>query len=132
MYSHLVMAHDEKDPDEDGLLEARELKDLDLKADMVIMTACETARGRVSGGEGMIGMTWASFIAGAPTTVASQWKVESSSATEFMLEFHRQMLAKKRISKAEALRRAALKLMRNPKYKHPSYWGAWVLVGDAN
>jgi CHAT domain-containing protein len=132
MYSHLVMAHDEKDPDEDGLLEARELKDLDLKADMVILTACETARGRVSGGEGMIGMTWASFIAGAPTTVASQWKVESSSATEFMLEFHRQMLAKKRISKAEALRRAALKLMRNPKYKHPSYWGAWVLVGDAN
>lgn len=132
MYSHLVMAQDAKNPNEDGLLEAWELKDLNLNADMVILSACDTARGKMSGGEGIIGMTWASFIAGSPTTVASQWKVESTSTTEFMLEFHRQMLANKRISKAEALRRAALKLMRTPKYKHPSYWGAWVLVGDGS
>jgi CHAT domain-containing protein len=131
MYSHLVLAQDEKNPNEDGLLEAWELKDLDLKADMVILSACDTARGRVSAGEGMIGMTWAAFIAGAPTTVASQWKVESSSTTELMLEFHRQLLSGK-VSKAEALRRAQLKLMRNPKYKHPSYWAAWVIVGDAS
>lgn len=132
MYSHLVMAQDAKNPNEDGLLEAWELKDLNLNADMVILSACDTARGKISGGEGIIGMTWASFIAGAPTTVASQWKVESSSTTEFMLEFHRQLLAKKRDSKAEAMRRAALKLMRTPKYRHPSYWGAWVLVGDGS
>jgi CHAT domain-containing protein/tetratricopeptide (TPR) repeat protein len=132
MYSHLVLSQDAKNPNEDGLLEAWELKDLDLKADMVILSACDTARGKVSGGEGIIGMTWASFIAGSPTTVASQWKVESSSTTEFMLEFHRQLLAKKRVSKAEAMRRAALKLMKDPKYRHPSYWGAWVLVGDGS
>lgn len=131
MYSHLVLAQDEKDPNEDGLLEAWELKDLDLKADMVILSACDTARGKISSGEGIIGMTWAAFIAGAPTTVASQWKVESSSTTELMLEFHRQLLTGK-VSKAEALRRAQLKLMRNPKYKHPSYWAAWVLVGDGS
>ena len=132
MYSHLVFAQNDKNPNEDGLLEAWELKDLDLKADMVILTACETARGKVSNGEGIIGMTWASFIAGAPTTVASQWKVESSSTTELMLEFHRQLLAKKRVSKAEALRRAALKLMRMPMYRHPSYWAGFVLVGDGS
>jgi CHAT domain-containing protein/Tfp pilus assembly protein PilF len=132
MYSHLVLARDEKDPKEDGLLEAWEMKDLDLKADMVILSACDTARGKISGGEGVVGMTWAMFIAGAPTTVASQWKVESSSTTEFMLEFHRQMLSKQKISKAEALRRASLKLMKMPKYRHPSYWGAWVLVGDGS
>jgi CHAT domain-containing protein/tetratricopeptide (TPR) repeat protein len=131
MYSHLVLAQDEKDPNEDGLLEAWELKDLDLKADMVILSACDTARGKISNGEGIIGMTWAAFIAGAPTTVASQWKVESSSTTELMLEFHRQLLSGK-VSKAEALRRAQLKLMRNPKYKHPSYGAAWVFVGDAS
>jgi CHAT domain-containing protein len=131
MYSHLVLAQDETDPNEDGLLEAWELKDLDLKADMVILSACDTARGRVSAGEGIIGMTWAAFIAGAPTTVASQWKVESTSTTELMIEFHRQLLTGK-VSKAEALRRAQLKLMRNPKYKHPSYWAAWVIVGDAS
>ncbi|MBP7375939.1 MAG: CHAT domain-containing protein [Pyrinomonadaceae bacterium] len=132
MYSHLVLAQNEKNPNEDGLLEAWEMKDLDLKADMVILSACETARGKISGGEGVIGMTWASFIAGAPTTVASQWKVESKSTTELMLEFHRQLLTGKGISKSEALRRASLKLMKMPQYKHPSYWAGFVMIGDGS
>ena len=131
MYSHLVLAQNEKNPNEDGLLEAWEMKDLDLNADMVILSACETARGRISNGEGVIGMSWALFIAGTPTTVASQWKVESSSTTELMLEFHRQLLSKKPVSKAEALRRASLKLMKMPKYHHPSYWGGFVVVGGS-
>jgi len=132
MYSHLVLAQNEKNPNEDGLLEAWEMKDLDLKADMVILSACETARGRISNGEGVIGMSWAMFIAGTPTTVASQWKVESSSTTDLMLEFHRQLLTGKGVSKAEALRRAELKLMRTPRYKHPSYWAGFVIVGDGS
>ena len=130
MYSHIVLAQKQGNPNEDGLLEAWEMKDLDLNADMVILSACETARGRVSNGEGVIGMSWALFIAGVPTTVASQWKVESSSTTELMLEFHRQLLSGKNISKAEALRRASLKLMKTAKYKHPSYWAGFVIVGD--
>ena len=130
MYSHLLLAHGEKGF-EDGLLEAWELKDLNLNADMVILSACETARGKVSRGEGMIGMTWAAFIAGAPTTVASQWKVESRSTTELMLEFHRQLL-KGKVSKAEAMRQAALKLKRTHEFSHPSYWAGFVVVGDAN
>jgi CHAT domain-containing protein len=132
MYSHLVLAKDETNPLEDGLLEAWELKDLDLHADMLVLSACDTARGRISAGEGIIGMTWAAFIAGVPTTVASQWKVESSSTTELMLEFHRQLLGKQKISKAEALRRASLKLMKMPKYRHPSFWAGFIIVGDAS
>ena len=132
MYSHLVLARDVNDTNEDGLLEAWEMKDLDLKADMVILSACDTALGKISNGEGVIGMTWAMFIAGAPTTVASQWAVESSSTTELMLEFHRLMLAKKRVSKAEALRRASLKLLKTERYKHPVYWAGFVLVGDGS
>ena len=132
MYSRLVLAQKADNRDEDGFLEAREIKELDLDADLVILSACDTARGKISGGEGVIGMTWAAFIAGAPATVASQWKVESSSTTEFMLEFHRQMLANKKISKAEALRRASLKLMKSTKYRHPLYWAPWVLVGDGS
>lgn len=132
MYSHLVFARNDKNPDEDGLLEAWELKDLDLKADMVILSACETARGKIANGEGVIGMTWAAFIAGAPTTVASQWKVESSSATELMLEFHRQLLSKQGVAKAEALRRASLKVMKMSRYRHPMYWAGFVLVGDGS
>ena len=65
MYSHIVLSQKEDDPNEDGLLEAWEMKDLDLNADLVILSACDTARGRVSSGEGMIGMTWAMFIAGS-------------------------------------------------------------------
>lgn len=129
MYSHIVLARKENNPNEDGLLEAWEMKDLDLNADLVILSACDTARGKVSSGEGMIGMTWALFIAGTPTTVASQWKVESSSTTELMLEFHRQLLTGK-VSKAEALRRAELKVMKMPRYRHPAYWAGFVVVGD--
>lgn len=132
MYSNIVLAQKQNDPNEDGLLEAWEMKDLDLNADMVILSACETARGQVSNGEGVIGMSWALFIAGAPTTVASQWKVESSSTTELMLEFHRQLLNGKESSKAEALRRASLKLLKTAKYRHPSYWAGFVLVGDGS
>jgi CHAT domain-containing protein len=132
MYSHIVLSQSNDGGEEDGLLEAWEMKDLNLNADLVILSACETARGSFGSGEGIIGMTWSMFIAGAPTTVASQWKVESSSTTELMLEFHRQLLKGKNVSKAEALRRASLHLLKDPKYKHPSYWAGFVLIGDGN
>jgi CHAT domain-containing protein len=131
MYSHIVMAQGPNNAEEDGLLEAWEMKDLDLNADLVILSACDTARGRISNGEGIVGMTWAMFIAGAPATIASQWKVESRSTTELMLEFHRQLLSNNDISKAEALRRASLKLLKT-KFSHPSYWAAFVIVGDGS
>jgi CHAT domain-containing protein len=132
MYSHLVLA--QGDTNEDGLLEAWELMQLDLKADLVALSACETARGRIGAGEGMIGLTWALFVAGAPTTVVSQWKVESASSRDLMLGFHRRLLAprasaKSKTTKAEALRQATLKLMKNPQTSHPFYWAGFVLVG---
>src|SRR5215813_2956694 len=93
MYSHVLLAKTEGDANEDGLLEAWEIMKLDLKTDLTVLSACETARGRVGAGEGMIGLSWAIFVAGCPTTVVSQWKVESASTTELMLEFHRQLKA---------------------------------------
>jgi len=132
MYSHLVLA--QGDTNEDGLLEAWELMRLDLKADLAVLSACETARGRFGAGEGMIGLTWALFVAGVPSTLVSQWKVESASTRDLMLGFHRQLRApapvKAKMTKAEALRRAALKVMKNPETRHPFYWAGFVLVGD--
>jgi len=130
MYSHLALA--QGDVNEDGLLEAWELMRLDLKADLVVLSACETACGRFGAGEGVIGLTWAIFIAGAPATVVSQWKVESTSARDLMIDFHRRLRApsRKPASKAEALRQAALKLMKSPSASHPFYWAGFVLVGD--
>jgi CHAT domain-containing protein/uncharacterized protein HemY len=131
LYSYLALARGDKN--EDGLLEAWELMQLDLKADLAVLSACETARGRTSAGEGMIGLTWALFVAGTPATVVSQWEVESASARDLMLGFHRQLQAPRaagKLTKAESLRRAAIKMMKNPKTNHPFYWAGFVLVGD--
>ncbi|HKQ78452.1 MAG TPA: tetratricopeptide repeat protein [Blastocatellia bacterium] len=134
MYSRVLMAQAEGDANEDGLLEAWEIMKLDLKADLAVLSACETARGRVGAGEGMIGLSWALFVAGCPTTVASQWKVDSASTTELMLEFHRQLKAQmsgssNQFSAARALRVAALKLQRSEEYRHPFYWAGFVVAG---
>jgi CHAT domain-containing protein/tetratricopeptide (TPR) repeat protein len=136
MYSHLLLAQNGDESKEDGMLEAWELMKLDLKADLAVLSACETARGRVGTGEGMIGLTWALFVAGVPTTVVSQWKVRSDSTAELMVEFHRQLNRRQdgpsaRTSVAEALRAAALKLKGNNKYRHPFHWAAFVAIGDA-
>ena len=132
MYSHLALARG--DTNEDGLLEAWELMQLNLKADLAVLSACETARGRFGAGEGVIGLSWAMFIAGVPSIVVSQWKVESASARDLMISFHRQALAspaaaKSKATKAAALRQAALKMMKNPETRHPFYWAGFVLVG---
>ena len=99
---------------------------LDLRAGLAVLSACETARGRVSTGEGVIGMTWALFVAGVPATVVSQWKVDSASTADLMIELHRNLRVPGR-TKAEALRNAALKT--RAKYRHPFYWAPFVVVG---
>jgi len=137
MYSHLLLAPTPGATQEDGVLEARELMNLELRADLVVLSACETARGRVSRGEGMIGLTWALFVAGAPTTVVSQWKVRSDSTAQLMIEFHRRLRSDsprpagsaRPNSVAEALRAAALKLKRDGRYQHPFHWAGFVVVG---
>lgn len=133
MYSHLVLA--EGGGKEDGLLEAWEMMEMEMKAEMVVLSACETARGRIGAGEGMVGMSWAMFIAGVPTMVVSQWKVEAAGTKELMVNFHRGLVredggAKRKMRKAEALRGAAMKLMKTAGTRHPFYWAGFVLVGD--
>jgi CHAT domain-containing protein/Tfp pilus assembly protein PilF len=134
MYSRIMLSSSAEDAQQDGMLEAWELAKLDLEAEMVVLSACETARGHLSDGEGVIGMSWALFIAGCPSVVVSQWKVDSARTADLMVEFHRNLLSQrnagiKRPSKSEALRQAALKLIRGP-FNHPVYWASFVLIGD--
>jgi CHAT domain-containing protein len=136
MYSQILLATTEGEGAEDGLLEAWEIMKLDLRADLVVLSACETARGRVGDGEGVVGLSWALFVAGAPTSVVSQWKVEAASTAELMVGFHRRFRsrlksARSRLTSAEALRQAALKLLRSEQYKDPFYWAGFVIIGDA-
>lgn len=130
MYSQVVLANEEGDAREDGFLEAWEIMNLDLRAELVVLSACETARGRVGAGEGMIGLSWALFVAGSPSTVVSQWKVDAAGTTALMIEFHRSLHAGK--SKAVALQQATLKTLQDRRYRHPFYWAPFVLIGDAS
>jgi CHAT domain-containing protein len=70
------------------------------------------------------------FVAGSPTTVVSQWNVESTSTTELMLVFHKNLESATAMTKAEALRRASLKLLRSKQHAHPFYWAGFVIIGD--
>lgn len=133
MYSRLVMSRAENDPNDDGLLEAREIIQLNLHAELVVLSACQTARGRFGAGEGMIGMSWAFFVAGAPTMVVSQWKVDSASTATLMINFHKGLKGQTSIvgfSKANALRQASIQLMKEQRNQHPFFWAGFVMIGN--
>ena len=108
MSSHLLLAPSgEGASAEDGRLQARELLGLGLDAELAVLSGCDTAKGRTGRGEGVIGLTWALFIAGVPTTVVSQWQVESESTEQLMVGLHRRLAATSAASPAEALRASA-------------------------
>ena len=78
-------------------------------------------------------MSWAFLVAGTPTTVVSQWKVDAESSSELMIAFHRGLVAnggRELRGRARALQRAAVALARSDRYRHPFYWAAFALIGD--
>jgi CHAT domain-containing protein len=127
LYSYLLLASTAEGDRNDGLLEARELLRLDLRASLAVLSACDTARGRVAAGEGVVGFSWALFVAGVPTVVVSQWKVDSASTSELMVEFHR--LRRAGQSDARAMQGAVRALRENPAYRHPFFWAPFIVVG---
>jgi CHAT domain-containing protein len=127
MFSRILLAADPTGR-EDGLLEAWEIMDLRLDADLVVLSACDTARGKIGAGGGVVGMAWAFFAAGARTVVASQWNVSSSRSADLMVAFHRALRAGRQ-TPAAALRTAKLDLMNRQSSAHPFYWAPFVLVG---
>ena len=130
LLSSVVLANPPPGSGDDGFLTAREIFDLDLSAaDLVVLSACNTARGEKRSGEGVIGLTWALFVAGAPTQVLSQWSVNDASTATLMERFYAK-LSHPQTGKGEALRAAALSLRRDRKHAHPYYWAPFILVGD--
>jgi CHAT domain-containing protein len=132
MYSYLRFAPPVSPGGEDGLLEAWEIMNVPLNADLVVLSACETARGQFAAGEGVLGLMWALFVAGSPATLVSQWRVDSAASTTLMVAFHRQWHESAGgLSKARALRAAALSAIHTHEFSHPFYWAGFILVGDA-
>lgn len=126
-HSALVLTLDD-DPREDGLLQMWEIFNLRLRADLVVLSACQTGLGREVTGEGILGLTRAFMYAGTPTVVASLWNVADRSTAELMVKFYQRLDST--VDKADALREAKLELMRNPRYASPYYWAPFVLIGE--
>jgi CHAT domain-containing protein len=122
MGSALLLAVEGKD---DGRLRVGEIFALDLKAGMVVLSACETGLGRLSNGDELIGLTRAFIYAGTPSIVTTLWKVNDRSSYELMREFYQRL---KTAKKVEALRQAQLKTMKE--FPEPFYWAAYQLTGE--
>jgi CHAT domain-containing protein len=135
LYSHLLLTKTDGDPENDGLLEAREIMSMKLDADLAVLSACETANGKIAPGEGVMGMSWAFFVAGTRSMLVSQWKVNSASTSQLMLNFYQALESNQAPSngkKPRALQKATLQLMRDERYRHPFYWAGFVLVGRSD
>jgi CHAT domain-containing protein/Tfp pilus assembly protein PilF len=136
MYSAVLLHQD--DGGDDGRLEARELMDLHLDADLVILSACETARGRIGAGEGLLGLSWALLIAGSRDVVVSQWKVDAASTSDLMIAFHRALVRNRKRNRSAtpdvgaALQAATRQVRGDPRYRHPFYWAAFRTVGRSH
>jgi CHAT domain-containing protein/Tfp pilus assembly protein PilF len=116
--------------DDDGRLYAHDVAALDLTAEMVVLSACETARGKEYRGEGTVGLAWAFVVAGAPAVVVSQWSVADEATAALMESFHRRVAAGADWDRAESLRQAQLGLLRDRRTRHPFYWAPFVFTGD--
>jgi len=109
----------------EGKLKASEIFSLNLKADMVVLSACETGLGKITNGDEIIGLTRAFIYAGAPSVVTTLWKVNDRASYELVQEFYTNLKTKK---KSEALRQAQLKIMKE--FPHPFFWAAYELNGE--
>jgi CHAT domain-containing protein/tetratricopeptide (TPR) repeat protein len=113
----------------EGIVTARELASYDWwGTKLVVLSACDTGLGAVASGEGVYGMRRALVLAGAESQVVSLWSVDDVSTRELMREFYGELA--RGTERAEALRRAKLRLMREPRYAHPYYWAAFIPAGD--
>jgi len=130
MYSHLIFAED-KDSTEDRYLHAYELYNMQLDADLAVLSACETGLGKLQRGEGIMSLSRAFKYAGCPSIVTSLWKANDLSTKEIMTAFYQNLKAG--MSKSEALRKAKLDYLDNtetPGMTHPSNWATFVLIGN--
>jgi hypothetical protein len=120
---------DEKGQQQDGFLRAHEVYNLNLPAEVVVLSACETGLGKEVKGEGLVGLTRGFMYAGAPRVVVSLWSVNDRATADLMTKFYRKMLRENR-RPAEALRMAQVEMWRDGRWKSPYFWSAFVLQGE--
>jgi CHAT domain-containing protein len=114
---------------EDGFLRAHEIYNLNLPADLVVLSACQTGLGRDFKGEGLVGLTRGFMYAGAARVVVSLWNVNDRATAELMARFYRKMLRDGQ-RPAAALRAAQVEMWKTKQWSAPYYWAAFTLQGE--
>jgi CHAT domain-containing protein len=120
---------DEKGRPQDGYLRLYDIYNLNLPAELVVLSACQTGAGKQIRGEGLIALTRGFMYAGAASVVASLWKVDDVATAELMKRFYQEMFINKKKPSA-ALRDAQLSLAKTTRWKSPYYWAGFVLQGE--
>jgi CHAT domain-containing protein/tetratricopeptide (TPR) repeat protein len=120
---------DEKGEPRDGFLRMHEIYNLRLPADLVVLSACQTALGREVRGEGLIGLTRGFMYAGARRVIATLWQVDDESTAELMKRFYRALLREGQ-PPAAALRTAQAEMSRDRRWSSPFHWAAFTMQGD--
>ncbi|MFC2152873.1 CHAT domain-containing protein, partial [Bacteroidota bacterium] len=116
---------------EDGILYQGEIYNLDLNADLTVLSACETGLGQIKKGEGLIGLTRALLYAGSKNIIVSLWKVADDSTSDLMIDFYKNLLEEDQETAefSKALQQAKLKMIEEGEYAHPFYWSPFILIG---
>lgn len=116
-------------PESNGFLHLADIYELNLRADLVVLSACQSALGKDVRGEGMMGMTRGFFYAGAERVLVSLWNVNDRASVELMRRFYQEML-QEHLSPAAALRKAQDEIRREERWRSPYYWAGFTLQGE--
>jgi CHAT domain-containing protein len=120
---------DEKGQAQNGFLRLYEIYNLKLGADLVVLSACQTAVGQEVRGEGLLGLTRGFMYAGAPRVVATLWQVDDRATSELMKRFYQKMLGEG-LRPAAALKAAQVSMQSDKRWSSPHFWAAFTLHGD--
>jgi len=120
---------DENGKPQDGFLRMNDIFGLRLPADLIVLSACQTALGKEIKGEGLVGLTRGFMYAGAERVVASLWQVDDQATSELMQYFYRGML-KEGLRPAAALRAAQIEMSKSSRWSAPYYWAGFVIQGE--
>jgi CHAT domain-containing protein len=120
------------DPDEDNFLQAFEISQMKLNAELVVLSACETGYGKFKQGEGVMSLARSFMYAGVPSMIVSMWQVNDGSTSIIMSTFYKNLA--QGMNKAEALQKAKLSYISNAQdiAGHPAFWAPFIQLGDAS
>jgi CHAT domain-containing protein len=125
--SSIVLGLRNRTPEADGYVTASEWPGYDLKSDLTVLSACDSGVGKVVGGEGVMGLPFALFVAGNVNTILTLWPVDDQASAEFVRSLFEKL--KKGETATEALAHTKREFIKSKQFNHPRYWAPYVLVG---